>query len=167
MKAVFSIFVDNTSGVLSSVAGLFSRRGFNIDSLTVSETEDPAYSRMTIVSTGDDDVLDRIEKQLAKQVDVKSVKVLSPDDSVTRELILVKVAAGPADRQAVIATSDIFRAKIVDVSASSLTVELTGNQSKISAFINLLGEDRILELVRTGVTGLERGAGCMSDSIED
>ncbi|MDY6325183.1 MAG: acetolactate synthase small subunit, partial [Catonella sp.] len=82
-------------------------------------------------------------------------------------LILVKVAAGPADRQAVIATSDIFRAKIVDVSASSLTVELTGNQSKISAFINLLGEDRILELVRTGVTGLERGAGCMSDSIED
>ncbi|MDY6325314.1 MAG: acetolactate synthase small subunit, partial [Catonella sp.] len=87
MKAVFSILVDNTSGVLSRVAGLFSRRGFNIDSLTVSETEDPAYSRMTIVSTGDDDVLDRIEKQLAKQVDVKSVKVLSPDDSVTRELI--------------------------------------------------------------------------------
>lgn len=166
-KAVFSVLVDNTSGVLSRVAGLFSRRGFNIDSLTVSQTEDPAYSRMTIVSTGDNDVLDQIEKQLRKQVDVKEVKVLSPDNSVTRELILVKVSASPEDRQAVIATSDIFRAKIVDVSNDSLTAELTGNQNKIEAFISLLGADRIIELVRTGVTGLERGSGSLSDGIED
>jgi acetolactate synthase-1/3 small subunit len=166
-KAVFSVLVDNTSGVLSRVAGLFSRRGFNIDSLTVSETEDSAYSRMTIVSNGDDDVLDQIEKQLRKQVDVKEVRVLGSDNSVTRELILVKVSAGPLDRQTVISTADIFRAKIVDVSKESLTVELTGTQSKIEAFISLLGEDKVIELVRTGVTGLERGAGSLSESLSE
>ena len=166
-KTVFSVYVDNTSGVLSRVAGLFSRRGFNIDSLTVSETEDPAYSRMTIVSHGDDQILDQIKKQLAKLIDVKEIKVLSPESSVTRELVLVKVAAGAAERQGVIATADIFRAKIVDVSTTSMTIELTGNQTKIDAFLKLLGNENILELVRTGVTGLERGLETPGEQWDD
>lgn len=166
-KIVFSVYVDNTAGVLSRVAGLFSRRGFNIDSLTVSETENPLYSRMTIVAGGDDQVFDQIKKQLAKLEDVKEVKVLHPDSAVTRELILVKIKAEPAERQAVITTADIFRAKIVDVSNSSLTVELTGNQAKIAAFLNLLGDDKIIELVRTGVTGLERGSEVRGEAWAD
>ena len=107
-KIVFSVFVDNTSGVLSRVAGLFSRRGFNIDSLTVSETERSVYSRMTIVSHGDDQVFDQIVKQLAKLEDVKEVKVLHPESSVTRELILVKLKAKASERQGIIATADIL-----------------------------------------------------------
>ena len=166
-KIVFSVFVDNTSGVLSRVAGLFSRRGFNIDSLTVSETERSVYSRMTIVSHGDDQVFDQIVKQLAKLEDVKEVKVLHPESSVTRELILVKLKAKASERQGIIATADIFRAKIVDVSKESLTIELTGNQTKIEAFLSLLGKDNIIEVVRTGVTGLERGSEARGEMWDD
>ncbi len=166
-KIVFSVYVDNTSGVLSRISGLFSRRGFNIDSLTVSETENPLYSRMTIVSHGDDQVFEQIEKQLAKLEDVKEVKVLKPDSSVTRELVLVKVKAGVTERQSIIATADIFRAKIVDVSKEALTVELTGNQTKIEAFLNILGKENIIELVRTGVTGLERGSEARGEMWDD
>ena len=125
------------------------------------------YSRMTIVSHGDDQVFDQIVKQLAKLEDVKEVKVLHPDSSVTRELILVKLKASQAERQGIIATSDIFRAKIVDVSSESLTVELTGNQTKIEAFLNLLGKEKILEMVRTGVTGLERGSKARGEMWDD
>lgn len=157
-KIVFSVYVDNTSGVLSRVAGLFSRRGFNIDSITASETQSDLYSRMTIVSRGDDQVSEQIMKQLAKLEDVKEVKMLHPETSVVRELILVKVKARAEERQGIISTADIFRAKIVDVSTESLTIELTGNQGKVDAFLNLLGNENILELVRTGVTALERGA---------
>jgi acetolactate synthase-1/3 small subunit len=166
-RVVFSILVDNTAGVLSRVSGLFSRRGYNIDSLTVSETENPAYSRMTIAVTGDDQILEQIEKQLAKLEDVQEIKELADGESVCRELILVKVAAGQNDRQAIIAVADIFRAKIVDVSLDSMMVELTGNQVKLDAFIKLLDGFEIKELVRTGVTGLTRGAGDLADYIDD
>ncbi|MDK2807955.1 MAG: acetolactate synthase small subunit [Clostridiales bacterium] len=166
-RMTLSILVDNTAGVLSRVAGLFSRRGYNIDSLTVGETENPAFSRMTVAVTGDDLILEQIEKQLAKLEDVKEIKELKDNESVCRELILVKVAAKPSDRQAIIAVADIFRAKIVDVALDSMMVELTGNQVKLDAFINLLDGFEIKELVRTGITGLMRGAGDLAQGFDD
>ena len=156
-KKVLSVLVDNTSGVLNRVAGLFSRRGYNIDSLTVGETENPKYSRMTIVVTGDDDILEQIVKQITKLEDVRRVDVLEPSDSVTRELILVKIKAEPAQRQQVISITEIFRANIVDVAKDSLMIEITGSQSKLKAFLSLVEDYEILELVRTGITGLTRG----------
>lgn len=166
-KMVLSILVDNTAGVLSRVTGLFSRRGYNIDSLTVGETENPAISRMTVQVTGDDQILEQITKQLQKLQDVIEVNELETGESVTRELILVKVVAMDRDRQAVISIADIFRAKIVDVSVESLMIELTGNVDKIDAFIKLLEQYTIKELVRTGITGLARGSGDISDFIDD
>lgn len=157
-KVVLSVLVDNTSGVLNRVAGLFSRRSYNIDSLTVSETENPLYSRMTIVVHGDDETLDQIKKQMLKLVDVKQIKVLKSNDSVCRELILVKVAANAEQRPQITAIADSFRAKIVDVAKNSMMLELTGNENKLGAFVELLGGFEILELVRTGLTGLTRGA---------
>ena len=156
-KKVLSVLVDNTSGVLNRVAGLFSRRGYNIDSLTVGETENPKYSRMTIVVTGDDDILEQIVKQITKLEDVRRVDVLEPSDSVTRELILVKIKAEPEQRQQVISITEIFRANIVDVAKDSLKIEITGSQSKLKAFLSLVEDYEILELVRTGITGLARG----------
>lgn len=156
-KKVLSVLVDNTSGVLNRVAGLFSRRGYNIDSLTVGETENPKYSRMTIVVTGDDDILEQIVKQITKLEDVRRVDVLEPSDSVTRELILVKIKAESAQRQQVISITEIFRANIVDVARDSLMIEITGSQSKLKAFLSLVEDYEILELVRTGITGLARG----------
>lgn len=158
-KMVLSIFVDNTSGVLSRVSGLFSRRGFNIDSLTVGETHNPAFSRMTVVAHGDDLVLEQIKNQLSKLEDVREITELTDGASVCRELVLVKIAVDKEQRQAVINIADIFRAKIVDVAVDSITVELIGNQAKIKAFLALLDENRIMELVRTGVAGLARGSG--------
>lgn len=166
-RMTLSILVDNTSGVLSRVAGLFSRRGYNIDSLTVGETENPAFSRMTVAVTGDDLILEQIGKQLAKLEDVREITELKDDESVCRELILVKVMAGAKDRQSIIAVADIFRAKIVDVAMESLMVELTGNQVKLDAFIKLLDGFEIKELVRTGITGLVRGAGDLAQGIDD
>ena len=157
-RAVFSILVKNYAGVLSRVAGLFSRRGYNIDSLTVGETTDPGLSRMTITATGDEDVLEQIQKQLSKLVDVKEIVELPADASVCRELVLVKIECDAARRQEVIAISDVFRAKIVDVSVNSLIVELTGAQSKLDAFIELLNGFKITELARTGITGLATGS---------
>lgn len=157
-KRVLSMLVDNTAGVLSRVSGLFSRRGYNIDSLTVGVTTDPRYSRMTVVVNGDDLILDQIEKQLRKLVDVVDIKTLLDGESVERELIMIKVRADAEDRQAIIAVSDVFRAKIVDVAIDSLIIELTGNQTKLDAFIELLEGYEILELARTGITGLSRGA---------
>ena len=155
--AVFSILVENSAGVLSRVAGLFSRRGYNIDSLTVGETTDPKVSRMTVTVTGDDDVLEQIEKQLSKLIDVKEVVELPAEASVCRELVLVKVECDTTRRQDIIAISDIFRANIVDVSTKSVIIELTGAQSKLNAFIELLNGFKITELARTGITGLARG----------
>ena len=166
-KMVLSILVDNTFGVLSRVAGLFSRRGYNIDSLTVGVTENRDISRMTVVVTGDEQILDQIKKQLAKLEDVREIKELPPGQSVSRELILVKVAVTPAERQAVISIADIFRAKIVDVAPESLMIELTGNQAKIDAFMRLLEGFTIKEFVRTGITGLVRGVGDIEDYIAE
>ena len=157
-RRVLSMLVDNTSGVLSRVSGLFSRRGYNIDSLTVGETADPRYSRMTVVVRGDELILDQITKQLAKLIDVVDIKTLQDGESVTRELILVKVREDAEHRQDIVSTAGIFRANIVDVGVDSLTIEMTGNQSKIEAFIGLLMGYEILELARTGITGLSRGA---------
>lgn len=158
-KRILSLLVDNTAGVLSRISGLFSRRGYNIDSLSVGTTADPRFSRMTVVCSGDDLVLEQITKQLEKLVDVRTIKVLEPEESVNRELILVKVRTSPEERQAVIAIADIFRAKIIDVGTESMIVELTGTKSKLEAFIKLIDEGHeILELARTGLTGLARGS---------
>lgn len=156
-QAVLSILVDNSAGVLSRVAGLFSRRGYNIDSLTVGVTQDLMYSRMTVAVSGDDDVLEQIQKQLLKLTDVREVFELPNDASVCRELILVQVMATEKDRQSIIAIADIFRAKIVDVSKDSLMIELTGNQIKLNGFTELLDGFKITEIARTGLTGLARG----------
>ncbi|MCR5654888.1 MAG: acetolactate synthase small subunit [Lachnospiraceae bacterium] len=156
-KKVFQLLVDNTSGVLSRIAGLFSRRGYNIESITAGDTADTRYSRITIVTSGDDEILDQIEKQVAKLVDVRDIKVLERDVSVFRELVLVKVRVDAANRQSVIAVADVFRANIVDVAKDSVVIEITGNTNKLDAFINLLEGYEILEIARTGITGLGRG----------
>ncbi|MBR5799551.1 MAG: acetolactate synthase small subunit [Lachnospiraceae bacterium] len=156
-KKVFQLLVDNTSGVLSRISGLFSRRGYNIESITAGLTADPRFTRITIVASGDDEILDQIEKQVSKLVDVRDIKILEPENSVYRELALVKVRTNSEQRQGVISVADIFRAKIIDVAPESLIVELTGNQEKIDAFIKLLEGYEILELARTGIAGLGRG----------
>ena len=154
---VLSLLVDNTSGVLSRVSGMFSRRGYNIDSLSVGVTENPKYSRMTVAVSGDDRILSQIKKQLNKLEDVVDIIELEDGSSVRRELVLVKVKADMAERQDIIAVANVFRASIVDVSPDSLMIELTGNTNKIEAFINLLNGFTIQEFVRTGLTGLVRG----------
>ncbi len=156
-KKVLSVLVENYSGVLNRVAGLFSRRGYNIDSLTVGETADPKYSRMTIVVTGDDDILEQIIKQISKLEEVIKVDVLEGGQSVIRELIMIKVKANETERQQITALTDIFRGNIVDVAKESLMIELIGNPSKLEAFIKMLDGFKILKLVRTGITGLARG----------
>lgn len=156
-KMVLSILIDNTPGALSRVVGLFSRRGYNIDSLTVGETENAAVSRMTVAVTGDGIILDQIEKQITKLENVIQVNELTGEASVCRELILVKVAASREERPSINAIVDIFRAKIVDVASDTMMIEMTGNQAKLDAFTKLLDGYEITELVRTGITGLARG----------
>ena len=158
MNRVFSLLVDNTPGVLSRISGLFSRRGYSIDSITAGVTADPRFTRITIVSSGDELILSQIEKQVRKLEDVIEIKVLKEGESVYRELIMVKVRANAAQRAEIISVADIFRAKVVDVEKESLMLELTGNQSKLEAFLNLLDGYEILGLARTGITGLSRGA---------
>jgi acetolactate synthase-1/3 small subunit len=157
MQRVFSILVDNNPGLLSRVAGLFSRRGYNVDSITAGTTEDPNITRITIVASGDELILSQIEKQVSKLEDVREVKVLKAGESVIRELIMVKVRVDAAHRGEIISIADVFRAKIVDVEKESLVVELTGSRSKLEAFLNLLDGYEILELARTGIIGLSRG----------
>ncbi|MEE1313956.1 MAG: acetolactate synthase small subunit [Lachnospiraceae bacterium] len=156
-QIVLSLLVDNTPGVLSRVAGLFTRRGYNIDSIAAGVTQNPKYTRITVVATGDDIILEQIRKQLQKLEDVVKIMQLEDGNSVCRELVLVKVKADKKEKQEIIAIADIFRAKIVDVSKNSLIIELTGNVNKIQAFISLLDGFDILEMVRTGLTGLGRG----------
>ncbi len=157
-KQVFSLLVDNNPGVLSRIAGLFSRRGYSIDSITAGMTADPRFTRITVVSSGDELILEQIEKQVRKLEDVVNIKVLKDGESVYRELIMVKLRADASQRGEIISVADIFRAKIVDVEEDSLIVELTGAQSKLDAFLNLLKGYEILELARTGITGLSRGS---------
>lgn len=157
-RQVFSLLVDNNPGVLSRIAGLFSRRGYSIDSITAGMTADPRFTRITVVSSGDELILEQIEKQVRKLEDVQDIKVLRDGESVYRELALVKLRANASQRGEVISVADIFRAKIVDVEEESLMIELTGTQSKLEAFLNLLKGYEILELARTGITGLSRGS---------
>lgn len=166
-KHVLSVLVRNSSGVLSRVSGLFSRRGYNIDSLTVGRTEDPEISRMTITLMGDEDVLEQVQKQLNKLEDVLTVEKLNSDESVFRELVLIKVRANAENRAAINETVKIFRSKIIDLSTDTLTIELTGDESKINALINLMEEYGIEELVRTGVTALQRGEKTIKNSIKN
>ena len=155
---VFSLLVDNNPGVLSRIAGLFSRRGYSIDSITAGATTDTRFTRITVVASGDELILSQIEKQVRKLEDVVDIKVLKDGESVYRELIMVKLRANASQRGEIISVADIFRAKIVDVEEDSLIIELTGTQSKLEAFLNLLRGYEILELARTGITGLSRGS---------
>jgi acetolactate synthase-1/3 small subunit len=156
-KRILSLLVDNNPGVTSRVSGLFSRRGYNIESFSSGPTTDEHLTRITIVCCGDAIILEQIVKQLEKLVDVREIRILHPEDSVIRELVLVKVSARPDQRQGIISVTDIFRANIVDVSNDSLIIEMTGSKSKVEAFIRLMMDYEILELARTGVTGLSRG----------
>ena len=157
-KKVFQILVDNTTGVLSRISGLFSRRGYNIESITAGVTADPRFTRITIVASGDDDVLEQIEKQVAKLVDVRNIRELETEKSVYRELALVKVKADASLRDQVKSIVDFYKAKIIDVGYDSLIIELTGNSAKIDSFLDLLRDYEILELARTGIAGLCRGS---------
>ena len=156
-KRVLSLLVDNTAGVLSRIAGLFSRRGYNIDSISAGVTADPRFTRVTVVSSGEEQILEQIEKQLAKLEDVVDIKKLENGSSVTRELILVKVRAKDTERQPILNVTEIFHGKVVDVTHDSMVIELTGHQDKLDAFLDLLSGYEILELARTGLTGLSRG----------
>lgn len=157
MRHIISILLENESGALSRVAGLFSARGYNIESLTVAPTEDPSLSRMTIVTAGSDDIIEQITKQLNKLIDVVKVVDLSEAPHVERELMLVKVRASGKDREEMKRMSDIFRGRIIDVTETTYVVELTGNSAKLDSFIEALDKSLILETVRTGVSGIGRG----------
>ncbi len=158
MNKIFSLLVENNPGVLARVSGLFSRRGYNIISVSSGETMNPEITRITVVAEGDELTLEQIRKQLGKLIDVMDIKELDPATSVNRELILVKVRVADEQRQSVITMANVFRGKIVDVGLDSLMIELTGQQTKLDAFIRLLKDYEILELARTGITGLSRGS---------
>lgn len=156
-KFVLSVLVENKAGVLSRVSGLFSRRGYNIDSLTVCETSNPMQSRMTIVVKGDEYILEQIQKQLAKLVEVISIMKCEVKEFVQREMALIKVKAEASNRGTIIETCDIYKARIVDVSLESVIIEITGSEEKIESLLRLLEPYGILEYVKTGITALERG----------
>lgn len=158
MKHVLSILVENKSGVLSRVAGLISRRGFNIESLSVGPTEDPTLSRLTIVMYADDVAYEQITKQLHKLISVHKITDLTDGEPIVRQLVLFKVHAAPERRSEIIEIANVFRAKIVDVGKSSLTIEVTGDESKISGIEDLLRSYGIKEIIRTGVIAMSRGS---------
>jgi len=157
MKHVISVLLENEPGALSRVVGLFSARGYNIETLTVAPTEDETLSRMTIVTTGSDDVIEQITKHLNRLVDVVKVVDLSESLHIERELMLIKVRAVGKEREEMKRMADIFRGRIIDVTERSYTVEVTGDQEKIEAFLAALERGSILETVRTGVSGIGRG----------
>ncbi len=157
MRHIISILIENESGALSRVSGLFSARGYNIDSLTVAPTEDPSLSRMTIVSIGSDDIIEQITKQLNKLVDVVKVIDLSEAPHVERELLMIKVRATGKDREEMKRLADIFRGHIIDVTDSAYVIELTGTSTKLDSFIAAIDPVLILETVRSGVSGIGRG----------
>jgi acetolactate synthase I/III small subunit len=159
---VVSTLVENRAGTLSRVSGLFSRRGFNIDSLTVGETDNPSISRMTIAVTGEERILEQIIKQLEKLVDVIAVKELDGSSCLRREIMLVKIGVDEKNRPAVLEIAGIFRARVVDVSQQTITVEATGNMEKLNGLLILLRPFGILELARTGLVALERGTDILS-----
>ena len=156
-ELILSILVHNSAGVLTRVSGLFSRRGYNIDSLTVGPTSNEGISRMTVVAHGNQQILEQIEKQLRKLEDVLEVFALPIETSVYRELVLIKVEANQSTRADIVSIVDIFRAKIVDVSPVSMVIEVTGTHSKINGLLAMLDGFNIVEIVRTGVAGIARG----------
>jgi acetolactate synthase-1/3 small subunit len=156
MRHTISVLVENKFGVLTRVAGLFSGRGYNIDTLNVGPTQDPKTSRMTVVTRGDDATIEQIVKQLKKLVNVLAVEDYRDADYIDRELVLVKVGVDSKTRAEVMQITDIFRAKIVDVQPKSLTIEITGNESKVEKFLQLMGAFGVLELTRTGKVALPR-----------
>jgi acetolactate synthase I/III small subunit len=156
-KHIVSVLVENRFGVLSRVAGLFSARGYNIESLSVGETLDPAVSRMTLVVRGDEFVIEQVTKQLHKLIDVIKVNDLTDDHHVERELVLIRVNAEPQHRAEILRTADIFRAKVIDVTSVSFILEATGDEMKIEALIELLRPMGIQEIVRTGKVAIARG----------
>ncbi len=157
MRHILSILIENEAGALSRVTGLFSARGYNIDSLTVQVTEDPTMSRMTIVTHGSDDIIEQITKQLNKLVEVVKVIDLNEADHIERELMLIKVRATGKDRDEMKRMADIFRGRIIDVTEKTYTIELTGTGEKLDAFIKAIDSAAILETVRTGASGIGRG----------
>ena len=157
-KRWVSLYVENRIGVLARISGMMSGKSYNIDSITAGITTNPQITRMTVVCSGDDLVLEQITKQLAKLVDVRHIKVLKPGESVNRELMLIKIKVMPEQRQNITSIAQIFRAKIVDVGKESMVIEVTGEQRKLEAFLDILDEYEILELARTGLAGLSRGA---------
>ena len=157
MRHIISLLMENESGALSRVSGLFSARGYNIESLTVAPTEDATLSRMTIVTSGSDSVIEQIIKQLNKLIDVVRVLDLNDGKHIERELMLVKVKATNKYRDEMKRISDIFRARIIDVSDNTFTIELTGSASKLDAYLDSLDSDSIIETVRTGASGIGRG----------
>ena len=157
MRHILSILIENEAGALSRVVGLFSARGYNIDSLTVSTTEDPTLSRMTIVTQGSDGVVEQITKQLNKLIEVVKVIDLNESEHIEREMMLIKVRATGKDREEMKRMAEIFRGRIIDVTEKTYTVELTGTNDKLNAFIEALDRTVILETVRTGASGIGRG----------
>jgi len=157
MRHIISLLMENEAGALSRVAGLFSARGYNIESLVVAPTEDPTLSRMTIVTSGSDAVIEQINKQLNKLIDVAAVMDLSEGEHLERELMLVKVKAAGKDRDELKRMTDIFRGRIIDVSDNTYTIELTGTGHKLDSFLQAIDHGLILETVRTGASGIGRG----------
>jgi acetolactate synthase-1/3 small subunit len=157
MRHIITVLLENEAGALSRVAGLFSARGYNIESLTVAPTEDATLSRMTIVTSGSDEIIEQINKQLNKLVDVVKVVDLSEGDHIERELMLVKVRAVGKDREELKRMADIFRGRVIDVTDKDYTIELTGPCSKLDAFLKAIDPAAILETVRTGASGISRG----------
>lgn len=157
MKHIISILLENESGALSRVSGLFSARGYNIESLTVATTEDPTMSRMTLVTSGSDQIIEQIIKQLNKLIDVVKLVDLSEDEHIEREMMLVKIKSSGSDREELKRLTEIFRGRIIDVTPRTYTVELTGTGSKLDAFLQSLEATSIIETVRSGTSGIARG----------
>ncbi len=157
MKHIISILLENESGALSRVAGLFSARGYNIESLTVATTEDPTMSRMTLVTSGSDQIIEQIIKQLNKLIDVVKLVDLSEDEHIEREMMLVKIKSSGSDREELKRLTEIFRGRIIDVTPRTYTVELTGTGGKLDAFLQALEAVSIIETVRSGTSGITRG----------
>ncbi len=162
MRHIISVLMENEPGALSRVVGLFSQGGYNIESLTVAPTEDPSLSRLTVTTIGEDAVIEKITKQLNKLIDVIKLVDLTEGEHIERELMLIKIKAAGAQRAEVKRTSDIFRGQIVDVTLSQYTVQLTGTSDKLDAFIEAIGPTAILEVVRSGVSGIARGERVLS-----
>ena len=158
MRFVIAVYVENTYGVLARVSGLFMRRGYNIDSLTVGETDDPNFSRITITLDGDDHLCEQIINQLYKLHNVKKVKLLGSGSSVERELMLIKVSNKVKNRSEIMTAVDVFRASVIDYSPEAMCIEVTGSPSKMDAFVKLMQPFGILEMCRTGIVALDRGA---------